>query len=38
LTGAADLLAGMQSNAQTVHVKGIALEIGVHSFTRVQSF
>src|SRR5579862_1306609 len=31
LTGAADLLAGMQSNAQTVQVRGIAREIGVHS-------
>ena len=36
LTGADDLLAGMQSNAQTVHVKGIVREIGVHSL-RVRS-
>ena len=31
LPGAADLLAAMQSNAQTVHVKGIAREIAVHA-------
>jgi class 3 adenylate cyclase len=31
LPGAADLLAAMQCEAQTVHVKGIAREIGVHA-------
>ena len=31
LPGAADLLAAMQSNAQSVHVKGIAREIAVHA-------
>ena len=30
LTGAADLLAAMESNVQTVHLKGIAHEIVVH--------
>ena len=30
LTGAHELLAAMQSNVQTVHVKGIAREIAVH--------
>jgi class 3 adenylate cyclase len=34
LTGAADLLAAMQSNVQTVHVKGIAREIAVHALRR----
>jgi class 3 adenylate cyclase len=31
LTGAADLLTAMQSDAQTVHVKGIEREIAVHA-------
>jgi len=31
LTGAADLLAAMQSNVRTVHVKGIARKIAVHA-------
>jgi hypothetical protein len=31
LPSAADLLAAMQSNAQSVHVKGIAREIAVHA-------
>ena len=32
LTGAHELLAAMQSNVHTVHVKGIAREIAVHAF------
>ena len=31
LTGAANLLAAMQSNAQAVHVKSIEREIAVHA-------
>jgi hypothetical protein len=31
LTDAADLLAAMQSNVRTVHVKGIARKIAVHA-------
>ena len=31
LSGAADLLTAMQSNAQTVRVKGIQREIAVHA-------
>ena len=37
LTGAADLLAAMQSNVQTVHVKGIAREIVVHALRKESS-
>jgi class 3 adenylate cyclase len=36
-TGAADLLAAMQSNARTVHVKGIAREIAVHALRCLES-
>jgi class 3 adenylate cyclase len=35
LTGAHELLAAMQSNVQTVHVKGIAREIAVHALRKV---
>jgi len=35
LTGAHELLATMQSNVQTVHVKGIAREIAVHALRKV---
>jgi hypothetical protein len=31
LTGAADLLAAMQSDAQIIHVKGIERKIAVHA-------
>jgi hypothetical protein len=34
LTGAAELLEAMQSNVQTVHVKGIAREIAVHALRK----
>jgi len=34
LTGAANLLAAMQSKVQTVHVKGIAREIAVHTLRK----
>ena len=35
LTCAHELLAAMQSNVQTVHVKGIAREITVHALRKV---
>jgi class 3 adenylate cyclase len=37
LTDASDLLAGMQSNVQTVHVKGIAREINVRALRQESS-
>ena len=35
VTGAHELLAAMQSNVQTVHVKGIARKIAVHALRKV---
>ena len=37
LPGAADLLAAMQCDAQTVHVKGIEREIAIHALRARQS-